>query len=268
MIETPTVIGFVGRTAERLPCLLRRFRATPWLLAADGVQPWGAGQYMGEQAIRRTQCGRLRGDLLLGDLLVPEARSPMVIARALPPGCEPVAGEQPFCLGQWLVIVQDRVAIDEGQRAAWLAALPPFLQRARRSGGSAESLFLRFMARLHEEHLLDAQGSDEGAVARAVAGAATADLSANILATNGRALFAYRGGPPLTFHEFAGITACPPCRVGEGFTRFAPITESHLRFRGVCVASEGFAAAAAWQEIPANSVLVVDRTASSRIVVG
>lgn len=266
MTHAQPLIGFVGNQAELLPCLLRRFHGTPWLAAADGVQQWGVGQYMGAHAIRRMQPGRLKEDLALGDLLVPRASSPMLIARASLPGSPALEDEQPFRFGSWFLAPQEEISAD-GQRAMWLAALPAFLRRARSSRGDTELLFLRLIARLHDEHLLDAALDDETKVALALRHVATAvDPPTNMLVTNGQALFAYRAALPLYYCMFAGIEACAPCRVGDEFTQFAPVAQSHHSFRGVCVASSPFDAGEPWQEIPAGTVLVVGLTGSTRFV--
>lgn len=263
---TAHLIGFVGQAPERLSCLLERFRGVPWLAAADGMRPWGAGQYMDGQTIVRTQPGGHEGDLALGDLLFPRADSPMFIARASPAGARPFEEEQPFRFGRWLAALHTEVLLD-GQRALWLAALPAFLWRARRSRGDTELLFLKLIARLHEERLLAASAADQVAAAAVLGHLAGAIASpTNMLATNGEALFAHRAAGPLYYCTFSGIADCAPCRLGVGYTSMAATVEAHRRFRAVCVSSHPFETEAPWHEIPARTVLVVGLDASTRLV--
>lgn len=263
---TAQLIGFVGQSPERLSCLLQRLRGVPWLAAADGIQPWGAGQYMDGQTILRTQPGGLKGDLALGDLLCPHADSPMFIARASPPGSSPLEEKQPFRFRRWLVALQSEVHLD-GQRAPQIAALPGFVRRARRSRSDTELLFLNLIGRLYDERLLAGSVDDQAAAALVLgqlAGVVTSPT--NLLATNGEALFAYRAAIPLYYCTFAGIAECAPCRLGHGYTSLAAIAEAHHRFRAVCVSSRPLETEEPWQEIPTGNVLVVGLDASTRLV--
>jgi len=84
-----------------------------------------------------------------------------------------------------------------------------------------------------------------------------AEAPVNLLATNGKVLLAYRSGDPVLYRLFEGIEECRRCRLGGEYGRFAPVVESHRRFKGICVTSRPFGTPEKWTEISSGNVLAV-----------
>jgi len=250
------LFAFMVNDAERLRCLLHRYRQLAWLQASDKVTEWGVGQYMSGRAMLRTQPGPLDVDLFANDLLHSTSDTPLLLARASMSDTLPSFEDtQPFRLGRWLFATEGAIDL-AGRRDDLLEELPDFLRRARQGRADAELIFLGFMAELHRKQIRDQHADPEVLVSLLRDLVQRVDTPINIFTTNGHVLLAYRAGPPLFYCQFEGMKRCERCRIGDKEDRFAPLVQSHRRFKGLCVASRPFETPETWHEIPMRDALV------------
>jgi glutamine amidotransferase len=261
------LIAFMVNQAERLRCLLHRYRQVPWLEPSDDVTKWGVGQFTSGRVLLRNQPGRLDRDLCCDELLHADSESPLLIAHAsmsetTPPNLE---YNQPFRLRRWLFATEGAIDL-EGRRRDLLDELPQFLRDARKGRLDQELLFLHFLAALYNHHLLDQQADPKALVPLLGELAQTVQTPLNILTTNGQVLLAYRSGRPLFYCLFEGMRHCERCGISDTVRRLAPLVTSHRRLKGICVTSRPFATPETWQEIPERGALVVGPAMSIRFI--
>jgi hypothetical protein len=263
--EPHHLIGFIVNNPERMPCLLHRHREVPWLEPADDIEQLGVGRYESGHAFLRSNPGQLKVALSPLDLLAIQPSTPLLIARASSSVSTAIEGIQPFRFRTWLLALQGAVELSAEKRSGILEKLPSFLHRAHNGGCDGELVFLRFMAALSRDRLLDAPGTHEGLIDHFRQAALGADLPVNIIASNGRDLLVFSPSQPLLYCQFEGIESCEPCRIGGAFSWIGPAHQSHRHFKGVCVADRRLPfVESSWREIPEGQVLVVDASLKVR----
>lgn len=254
--EMHELIGFIVNDAARLPCLLYRYHDDAWLHRADEIHGWGAGYYMGENALLRVQPGSVCEDVSLYDLAGDEGTKVLVAHTSLSVPIRDIKDIQPFRWRQWLFAHTG--ALDLGdRREEMLSALPRYLQRSRKGKMDGEILFLHFIDELCRGQLIDHRARPEDIAICLRKVVEVAGVSINILVTDGHVLLAYRSAGPFVYSLFEGIMKCELCKVDDAHMGFTPTLKSHQQFKGICVTSRPFGTSEKWEEIPERQVLVV-----------
>ena len=263
-----TLIGFMVNDADRLACLLSRYRKEPWLRCADDIHGWGVGQYVADDTLLRIQPGSIHQDVSLSDLLGDKGTRLLVAHASLSiPPEHSIKDIHPFRWHQWMFAHGGELDLGD-RRTKMLDALPQFLRRSRTGRLDGEILSLDFIAELHRNQLLDRLVKPEAMALCLRKVVEAVETSVSILATNGHALLAYRSGSPFGYCLFEGIDDCEICRVGDTYTRFQPLLKSHQQFKGICVSSQPFGTSEPWHEIPERQVLIVRSSLDFELITG
>ena len=249
------LIGFIANNAQRLKCLLYRYRQSTWLRPCDCTAGWGAGQYVSGRILLRTQPGKLDHDLAPTDLLSANADTKCMIASGSTGETTPASGFQPFRYRHWLFATGGNLDLN-GERNEILKALPPYLRYSAERASDEKLLFLSFIARRYRSGLLNQPASSAELASLLLIVGQSLSPPVNILTTNGDVLLAYCGDVPLYYCLFENILDCEHCRISGAANVITSADQSHCSFKAICVASRPFDTPETWYEIAARDVFV------------
>lgn len=254
------LLGYMANRADRLGEVLRE-EATSLTPPDDfRADAWGMGFYQGGEVLfkKRPQAedspidwAKIAGDVRSDCLIVHLRKASAGNFRA--------ENTYPFRMGRWVFAQTGEVEGFDAIRPALFETLPDFLRRNIRGSSDAEHVFHVLLSFLHDEGVLEmpdaepkpifsALRSTMALIARHAEQVKAPAPKLNLMLTNGRSLFAMRGGDPLQFVERSGSEP----RGGGSF-------------RYVLVYSNGEHAAVGAEDIPESSVLVVDRDLTATV---
>lgn len=262
------LIGYMANRTDRLADALHQERALAYI---EGPQAkatpfgWGIGFYQGGEVLHKKRPRRQAEDLDW-EQITSSIRSDCVVLHVRQPTVGDFRSENthPFRMRSWLFAHHGTVDRFAAIRESLLASLPDFLRRNVRGSTDSEVYFHLLLSFLHDSGQIDNNDLDvrHGVAAirstvalidRLVAEAGGETSCLNMVATNGRRMFALRRGAPMGFVERTGIFDARS--VEEPPAKESPET----RLSYVMVQSDAPGDRRDWQPMAESTVLTIDR---------
>lgn len=253
------LIGYMANRSDRLSGVFDQEREAIAPPADSRPDAWGIGFYQGGEVLHKKR-PREAGDPINWEKVARGVRSDCVLIhfREATVGDYRADNTHPFRMRQWLFAHNGTVEGFPAVRERLVDSLPDFLRRNIQGSTDSECIFHLLLSFLHDAGHLDLPDGDAAVILRALRSTTTlverycTEVEApppelNLMLTNGRTLFALRHGRPVFYAERTGLPTDVPGRNRTG------------SFRYVVVSSNGLEQPAGYQELPAHSVLVVDR---------
>lgn len=262
---------------QLLACALSPHRDDLVTEAVDeNREGWGIGFYQDDRALVKKQPQALKTRIDFVEAAA-DIKSPALLGQARRPTSGVLSFEDthPFQFRTWLFAHHGMIDGFESRRAALEEQIPPFLRQHLAGNTDSERLFFLFLSALSEltRQRMEDPALKADTVARAVREAIARVASTgpkeadtlNLIVTNGRQLVATGAGRPLYRVVIDGIKDCPRCRIPPLVPGREPTRVNHAHLKAVLVASGLRVPGPGWEELPAGSMVLVERDLSHRV---
>lgn len=267
------VLAVLTSDPNLIRCELSRLAGEVALSTTPEANAVGLGSYAQEVVLLQRYASE-QALPALDELGSPESEVVLYHSDRLPVGVSLEENTQPFRFRHWLFAHVGELSGFGDVRLKLISLLPEHLQRQLRGDTDSEAAFALFLKHLRDTGRTEDRGLDAvtgaqllGKTARVLEdlvreAGATGRSTLNFVATNGRMLLASRSGPePLYYRLLEGTDRCERCGLDASTSETLPLKRAHRRRRTVVVSSSPVRVAG-WLEIPAGSVIAVDRSAS------
>jgi glutamine amidotransferase len=264
-----------------LKCTLRRARGEAVLRGGNGgkPRPFGLGYVQNGDVLLRKR-PMLAGEPDL-ERLAGDVESEALVASASGQAAAPFAEDnvEPLRLRRWLFAHAGSLAGVADARAALIAALPDFLQRAVKGDSDGEVVFLAFLARLRALGRLEDADLDPATAASELAatvqeldrrckeaGAPAGLGPLACVATNGRVLAAASRAVKVSYAVIEGLPECELHGLAADTPESSPQVRTHRRLRALVISSCATGSRLPWRDLPDGHALGVSRSVETHTV--
>jgi predicted glutamine amidotransferase len=245
-------------------------------VSEDNREGWGVGFYQDDRVLVKKRPQSLKTKIDFAELAA-DVRTQSMICHARKPTSGMLAPEDthPFQFRTWLFAHHGMLESFDARKAAIEEKIPEFLRQHLAGDTDSERAFFLFLTalsrsthqRLEDPTIRPEQVGDalRSSIQELKATQTKDPDTLNFIVTNGRTMVATGVNRPLYTATIQGIKDCPRCRVAPLVAGREPTAVDHPHLKAVLVAT-GLSHPTQWQEVPDNSMVLVDREVNSKVV--